>query len=230
MALISGRKPELQSLEDIISESAKFLARHKISISSRLSDANAQIALAMPSAELTGIVLRSRKILEVHLEAERSGLDFDDSARLTQIALDSLGLLAPKDFLSYVRRGDVVEIYNQDHIQVFRSFNFFRLCNYNLDDVLLNKWYVLYDRNPLITQAIIDEIERNLSGPGCITKFSLPAHVMTEKFSHPQGVFLTKFKYVASAFCGPERRDGFITTLRGRKIGLSSPRPKIHLV
>ncbi len=208
----------------VLHDTSRFLARHNILKTPEIAPKNVELLLQMDPAEVTETISRARKILDVHLEIEKEGWDFDDSVRLARAALSTLRLLVSDEIYRLIRRSDIVEIYNQDHIQVFRSFNFFRICNYNLDDVLLNKWYVLYERSPVITQTIMEQVEGHQKGTRCISDFEVPVHPMKEKYAEPQGVFLTKFKYLATVYSGPEQRAGFLTTLRGRRIQMAPGR------
>jgi hypothetical protein len=206
----------LTAFANLIEETSLFLARHSINKKAVVSaEAYAKLQ-SMPPDLIGKTIERGRKILDVHLEFERAGHDFDDSEHLARVALKALGLLTCDEIFGSIRRNDIVEIYNSEHIQIFRSFNFFRICNYGLDDVLLHEWFVLYERNPQVTQSIMTHIENHMKSQNPISRFKIAGHVMKEKFADPQGVFFTRFKFLASTFLGPERRDGFLCTIRGR--------------
>ncbi len=214
----------LSQFRDIVRDTSAFLSRHGIQKNPAPSPKNENLALQLDSSYLATTIRTARTVLEVHLEAERAGYDMDDSVNLARTALKTLGLLAAPEAFREIRRKDIVEIYNMDNIQIFRSFNFFRICNYNLDDLLLNKWYVLYERSPIITQALMDEVESHLKSLRVLTKFTTPTHPMKETFAEPQGVFMTRFKFITSVFEGPEKRAGFLNTLRARPIKVAPER------
>jgi hypothetical protein len=51
-----------------------------------------------------------------------------------------------------------------------------------------------------------------------ISTCNIPEHLLKERFSEAQAVFMFKFKHFASVFSGPERKPGFICTLRARPV------------
>ncbi|MCB9083565.1 MAG: hypothetical protein H6624_04440 [Bdellovibrionaceae bacterium] len=96
----------------------------------------------------------------------------------------SKGLVMPGDLESYIRDGDIIEVYDGQGIQQYRSFNFFELCTYSLDEVFTHDWMELYERNEFITRQIGVWAERYFTQQ---TKdpvvLNLPTHVAREKFS-----------------------------------------------
>ncbi|MGE0529176.1 MAG: hypothetical protein AB7G93_15785 [Bdellovibrionales bacterium] len=218
---LSGSLRGLADFKSIIHDTSRFLSRHGIYKNSAISDSSYGRIVEMGESALSEITLRARRVLDVHLELEKEGYDLDDSKHLARVALGHLGLLTDEIIFKSLRRSDIVEIYNTNHIQIFRSFNFFRICNYNLDEILLNEWYTLYERDEKITCEILTQIEGHLRQSRSVTRFSVPAHIMRERFSSTQGMFITKFKVLASVFDGPESRAGFLCTIRGRPISAS---------
>lgn len=222
--LESFSNPYINDFKLIVRDTSSFLARHGIFKLSEVNPSNLIKANRLSPQRLFEIVKRARLILEIHQDAETNGADLDDSVSLAKSALKILGLKADPEFFKTIKRSDIVEIYNNDHCQIFGSFNFMRICNYNLDDVLLHEWYVLYERSAAVTQGLLQQAQDHLSSSRSMTQFKIPIHVMKEKFAEPQGVFLTKFRYIGTAFSGPEQRSGFLTTLRGRRISMEPNR------
>ncbi|AZZ36769.1 hypothetical protein CIK05_08180 [Bdellovibrio sp. qaytius] len=54
--------------------------------------------------------------------------------------------LKDEEFWNTVRKDELVEIYNTDNIQIFRTFNFFTTSSYSILDLLINEWYSLWER------------------------------------------------------------------------------------
>src|SRR5262249_40931867 len=148
--------------------------------------------------------------------------DMDDSEPLLRLALKELGLSIDPDFFKTIKRSDIVEVYDDNHIQVFRSFNFFRMCNYNLDDILAHEWFELYQRDESITNEIMTNISAHMSGATTITTCRIPEHILRERFSGERAVFFIRFRHFASVFSGPESRPGFVCTLQARQVQTDS--------
>lgn len=58
-------------------------------------------------------------------EALDAGISLKNTGELTKMALNSMGLTPTKEVLSLISDQDVVDVYNCEHQQIFRSFQFF---------------------------------------------------------------------------------------------------------
>ena len=71
-------------------------------------------------------------------------------------ALKEMGLLPDSDLFTRIEEDEIIEIYNLDHIQIFRNLPFFEYCSYTLEDLYARPWHQLFLRDePGITQKII---------------------------------------------------------------------------
>lgn len=202
----------LSALEDVIYDTHKFLLRYGIHKSPTISLKNRDIFLSWTAEYLNKITANARKVLEAHLVAERSGLDFDDSTHLLKVALKVLGFSVDPVFYKMIDRNDILEVYDSDHVQVFRSFNFFRVCNYNLDDVLAYQWFDLYERDPSVTENLLECVRTHLNGSAHISTLPATEHLLKERFSEAQAAFIVKMKKVATIYSGPERKPAYACT------------------
>lgn len=86
----------------------------------------------------------------------------DDDLQMVWRYLRHLRARPTSDLFSRVRPTDFIEIYQVPQmVQVFRSFRFFRLSGYSLDDLLCRSWWHLYRRDAAMTgrlQKRVDEI------------------------------------------------------------------------
>ena len=210
----------LSKLERVIEDSAEFLARYDISIKKGISAKSREVFLQWPTARLRKTISNAKRILDVHLEAERlPHFNLDDGAALLKIALLELGLGVDSEFFKTLDRSDIIELYDVDHIQIFRSFNFFRICNYSLDEVLAYEWFELYEREELVTHQILAELEAFAKSNASIGKWKVREHLMRERFTDAHAVNMTHFKAYARVYSGPEQLAGFITTIRAKPLG-----------
>jgi hypothetical protein len=211
----------IDAIEGVLKETSQFLKRYGVDKSGVIGPVARARLLTWPTEKLERTLASSAKILKVHLDAEKEAPDFDidDSSRLLLIALKELGLSIDKSFYSMIDRTNVVEVYDNHHFQVFRSFNFFRLCNYNLDDVLSHEWFELYERNQAITDEIMAVGVDHIQSDRTITKIHMKPHLMRERFSEVRGSFISEFKYFASIYSGPERKHGYIVVTNAKPVG-----------
>jgi hypothetical protein len=210
----------LQRLESTLKEISAFLSRHGIEKSGAISETNREIFLNWPAERLEKTVETTSKILQVHLEAEqRVPFDIDDCSHLLHLAVKSMGLSIDSSFYEQVSRSDIVEIYGHDHVQIFRSFNFFRICSYDLDDVLSHQWFELYERDESITNALLETWYEHIGSSRSVTKMSVAPHVMRERFSKNRNAVFMKFKYIATIYSGPAAKDALIVTSDVQPLG-----------
>lgn len=100
-------------------------------------------------------------------------------------ALDIYGYeLKDEDFWNTVRKDELVEIYNTENIQIFRTFNFFATSSYSILDLLINEWYSLWERPNGTLDNMFKVVGAIFSGE---TKGIVPAgvreHVISEIFN-----------------------------------------------
>jgi hypothetical protein len=209
----------LLALESAIEETSAFLKRHGINKPAYISEKNRQIFLSWPVARLEKTTTTALKILKVHLEAEKNPLfDLDDSSQLLVIALRELSLKVDPEFYKYIDRNDVLEVYDSEHFQMFRSFNFFRICNYSLDDILAHEWYELFERPESITKDLIGWILEHLASQRSISKNGLGEHLMRERWAEPRGNFITTVRHLGSVYAGPEKKPGYLATISVKQL------------
>lgn len=95
-----------------------------------------------------------RKQCEFVQEALINRIDGHDNLAVLRFAISKLGLEMPDELFDRVRHSDLCEIYNENHLQVFRSFNFFDACNYSLLQLVTFPWYELWERPASIERKI----------------------------------------------------------------------------
>ncbi|RYZ90418.1 MAG: hypothetical protein EOP06_07950 [Proteobacteria bacterium] len=120
--------------------------------------------------------------LQICEEATASGEELMDTKRLTWRALRHFGFVPSEDLFSTMTKETIVEVYNTDHIQVFRNFEFFKFCSYTLEDTFCRPWPELFRRpDPFIAKAIQDRLTEVLNtGSRSLTASRIPAHVVEE--------------------------------------------------
>jgi hypothetical protein len=125
--------------------------------------------------------------LELQVKILHAGLNegiapYDDR-RMAWWALRSFGFQPGSDTFEKIDFTDVIEIYNRDHKQIFRSLNFFRFLSYSLDEICTFQWWELYGRDADITARMIEVSQGLISGTLGVTVDYGGIHWVDEKFS-----------------------------------------------
>jgi hypothetical protein len=177
------------------------------------------------------------QVLNSEIEPAKS-FDLNFEIEFTKRFLAVEGLFVSDDIWATLRDGDVIEIYNLDGIQIFRSFSFFKYCSYTLTDILSQEWFNLWDRPRTIIEAMHNNVGRALESSKSIFKTDVPTHVLREtnmaKELHgvkPKACLVT-FKNIAVVSSHPLSRipKGFICTSTAELIAEGEEAKKIHFV
>lgn len=67
--------------------------------------------------------------------------------------LGRLGWRSSSDLYQNLKDDYVLEIYDANGFQLYRSFNFFQLCTYTLEQIFTVPWFELYERDDAMSQA-----------------------------------------------------------------------------
>jgi hypothetical protein len=100
--------------------------------------------VSLPKEKLEGIYSSFAIFYDVCATTIESG-DAEDRTMAWNMLL-RMKLKPLSDVFGHIRDGDIIEIYNQDSVQVFRSFSFFHLVSYTLAELFGNEWWELYSR------------------------------------------------------------------------------------
>jgi PAS domain-containing protein len=107
-----------------------------------------------------------------------------DDRTMAWAMLVRMKLVPLSDVFDHIRPGDIIEIYNQDSVQVFRSFSFFRLISYTLEELFVHEWWELYRRPEQASRSAFQIGAQMLSGEiaQTVLKYS-DVHEVEEVFS-----------------------------------------------
>ncbi len=73
-----------------------------------------------------------------------------------------LELRPVSDLLSQIDDTDVIEIYSAHYVQIFRSFSFFLICSYTLDELLCRPFWELFRRDEELYRRMVSVTHRVL--------------------------------------------------------------------
>jgi len=160
-----------------------------------------QIRPAPISDELLGSISRALETYkQLLIEAIIDKQDPCDAGQLSWFAIKKLNLVPTMDFFGKIRRDDIVECYNQDQIQIFRSLRFFELVSYDLVSILTRPWHELYGRDEKIHERGIAEMADSLTDCHQTKAFKLEGHELWENLSEEKRVFWIKHRFRSPLF------------------------------
>lgn len=137
----------------------------------------------------------------------------ENEVSLLMRALDKHGFEADEEFLRVIGKDEIIEFYNENMIQIYRSFNFYKITGYSLLDISLREWYVLWDRSKQSFESISAEVNESLVTHIPVKQFKTKAHVIRETFNASQSsqfqeraAYLTPIRLGSFRFLKIEKR------------------------
>lgn len=121
--------------------------------------------------------------INIHLlnESVASGENPLNSAQLLWRALKKIKGTPEADLFDKIEAEDVVEVYLDDHIQIFRNLQFFNYTSFTIDELLCGTWYKLYQRDVITKLKMFKMSIRILAGKlKKTTPWNVPEHIFLE--------------------------------------------------
>lgn len=145
---------EFRELADAV---VTLCARYEVQVRSYANPELPLFSALSPAAQekaLRGLrtYLASLKMVEDHDE------DLRDDQRSLWYALSTLGLLPPSQLFSLFKSGEVIEIYDMEGFQIWRNFNFLKICSYTLEEMYSIEWHRRYRRSSEKSQECLEKI------------------------------------------------------------------------
>ena len=160
-------------------------------------------------------------------KSHSQSLDVHPEKAQIEMALGFFDLELRDKFWDIVDGEDIIEIYNQDQIQVFRTLNFFKITGYTVLDLLSVEWFELWHRSSLVLKDFMtfaNDVYLGRLGPGRHL-FGLQEHVVKEIYddgeveNFHERVSLARFKYMCPLYRpGETQVGGVIITSQGRAL------------
>lgn len=112
----------------------------------------------------------------------------------------------------------VIEVYNQDGVQVYRSQSFFGTCSYAILDISAREWFALWNRPYQVIQQMTKIVSEVLHGQLKTTVVDIPRHLILEIYNeskvepfHPKAIAV-EFKNIYPLYSPDDRIAGFVVT------------------
>lgn len=114
----------------------------------------------------------------------------------------------------------IVEIYDQDFRQIYRSLKFMDLCNYSLLDLLTFEFFELYERSASVNEnlfKVAHHLKDTQPSAGVDLSENVPRHVLRERFSEKRDMFNIEFKSMFPIYRWPKESAGVLTTMKAER-------------
>ncbi len=152
-------------------------------------------------------------------ETPARALSNHPESHLIKTALDFYGYQVDDQFWRELKSDQIVELYNNENIQIFRTFNFFNTCGYSLLELLSREWYELWERPSSILQSLLEYSTGILNGDyGGFSRMDVVPHLIKE-FHNEEGVenfeyrnIIVKFDFISAVKSLERNESGFLVT------------------
>jgi hypothetical protein len=152
-------------------------------------------------------------------------------------ALEHFGVELRDDLWAHLQPDEIIEIYDANDIQIFRTFNFFKVSSYSLLDLLTNEWFHLWERPKGILEIMMSrakDVHTNIDG---VENCKIPRHVLKEIFDDKENSFssrksvMIEFNVLCPLYrVGLPIRSGYVITSRAEILDQGKETDKLHFV
>lgn len=145
--------------------------------------------------------------------------------------------LRDKEFWNKLEKDDVIEVYSSENIQLFRTFNFFKISSYSLLDLLTLEWFLLWERPSFVLNGLIQAATEMMQGQmKSATQLDSKRHILKEIYNDDTIGFKCSSVLVDPGLAcplyepGSDQVKGFLFTLRGKVLGYDSEIEKLAMI
>lgn len=146
---------------------AEIMLKHGVSVKTHTQKALKKFLNSNDAkkAEILGRLTTLRTILsDVEVLNKKSGINHPEKA-LVERSLEFFNLkLKHEEFWGEITKDEIIEIYNADDIQIFRTLNFFKTSSYSLMDLLVHEWFQLWERPSTVIEDMLGVVRKVKSG------------------------------------------------------------------
>lgn len=119
--------------------------------------------------------------IELLKECVAQGDNPRNSAQMLWRILKKIKAVPENDIFDKIAQGDVVEVYLDDHIQIYRNLEFFNYTSFTIDELLCGTWYKLYKRDFLPSLKMMKMAFKLLTKRlNKTTPWNVPEHIFDE--------------------------------------------------
>ena len=142
-------------------------------------------------------------------------LSAEDEKGCLGVFLKNYNILVPVEVFDEIKKGNIIEVYTEEHVQIYSNFSFLDECAYDYLTTTREPWYALYERGEIISKLIFDKAESFLLSSKVYSSIDpeIPEHTVKElKINDLKRKFLIKMKrwikvpYVKEGTCFIDKR------------------------
>jgi hypothetical protein len=187
LVLLKKEDPQIQEFTELAKETVRLAAIADCKLTP-FSGPRLPLFSKLGILEQIQVIEKLKIYNEICNSALADGKSLKDSTALTWYALKKFNFIFSSELFSYIKDGNVVEIYDRDNVQIFRNFHFFDICSYTLEDLLCRSWTELFIRvNKDHTQSIINTCQQFYTKE--ITGVTSLSHVGTHRIIESDSPF-----------------------------------------
>lgn len=150
------------------------------------------------------IISGLKHFIEAAKRVLRLGRSLKESEFFVRIALEYFGFEPHPEFEHRAFQKDVVvEFYALSGIQLFRTFNYFELTSYTLEDIYCRQWHDLYERPEETVTKMFSDVENLVISADPRKTLTYGTHIIKERASLERLEVLCHGMHIA-----PMCRDG----------------------
>lgn len=147
-------------------------------------------------------------------------IQFNPEARELENFLKERDLYLPFDSADYIDPGDLVEVYSEDCVQIYRNSNLEKICSYDRQTLETQPFNVLFRREDKITEKLVARALQCISGQKSIEKINVEPHHMQENYAANSKVFYIEEKWCSPVFSIKTNNVmGFFATQSAKLVG-----------
>jgi hypothetical protein len=191
----------------------------------------------MPEEQKRAILQQLRPWIAILAStAVAADMNFLDETRMVERALDQFNFNLKNHTWDTTAGEQILEIYNAQGMQLYRSLGFFKTCGYSLLDLCVNEWFVLWERPQKVVQQMNEVVASVLSGKKTDTVVNIAPHLILETYDDgctqpfiPRAIFVG-FKNIYPLYSIQDQVCGFIVTSSARLICEGEDSLKINFI
>lgn len=128
-----------------------------------------------------------------------NGLKSNEESGLVAMAMAKLSLQPNEMVVNQIYHDDIVEIFDSQQNQVYRSFSCFKLCNYSIAELVAYPWYELYERPSWVTSRIMELGSTVYSGENPFMNLSdkFGTYSIKETLTPEKAIFMVQERFYA---------------------------------
>jgi hypothetical protein len=205
--------------QKVVNDIAQLVTANGYELIGFREDTNSRFS-ELPNQVQPLIIAGLEAFLNLCLSAEKEGAELKgDSHPAAWWVIRRLGWRPMSDVFSSIKSGDTIEIYDKNHVQVFRSFNMFRCISYSLDELVTYDWPLLYEREAWVQDMMLKMGERLVTEPNVGTILNpFPDHSVTERFSAKRRQAYCTSRLVSPLFDSSGKVSGYMNVLKAEPV------------